>query len=442
MAGFGRSLAAALALALLAGVTACRDEHAASSTPPAAPGSPNVKRVQLPPESAWVEGKKLYVALGDSYSSGEGAPAVVKDSTGRDRSLFISGTSDPGNHCHRSTEAYPVKVWRQLGADWALQFGACSGAKIANYDVKQQANVPAQKDGFVHDADLVTISMGGNDASFADILSDCVLLGLHGLSHAHPCTSAFSKVIDAALFDMSAGLPTLYRRLRERVNPGGRVIVLGYPQFFPSDPPDSCSTGAAGSFFRQDMQWMNRSVLRANALIVESAAKAGISYVDVTGLFTSGGQRHDLCIDSGGQRWINRAIPSHREWSFHPKAAAHDVEAQLVAACYSDANRCRPHQLSPLGAANWQAVLADLKCPYVNPQTGSAVFIRSVSFADVNGDRVLDAFVVASCERPTHSDPEVVYVFDGMSNPLRPRQIGRLLRGRSRVRTPSRCRGQ
>ena len=89
-----------------------------------------------------------YVALGDSYSSGTGT-----------RSYLADGTS-----CLRSVYAYPSIIASAKG--YALNFRACSGAKIT--DVTN-----AQLSALSSSTAYVTISIGGNDAGFADVLTTC-----------------------------------------------------------------------------------------------------------------------------------------------------------------------------------------------------------------------------------------------------------------------------
>src|SRR5687768_3136073 len=59
-----------------------------------------------------------YVALGDSYSAGEGLTPYKPGTQDRD---------DGGNRCHRSNHAYPVKVGAALAVEPV--FVACSGAE-------------------------------------------------------------------------------------------------------------------------------------------------------------------------------------------------------------------------------------------------------------------------------------------------------------------------
>jgi len=125
-----------------------------------------------------------FVSLGDSFSSGEGVPP------------YATGTDVPGqNLCHRSLNAYSTMVTprtstRSLqdfasppsaipGFTW--DFIACSGATTNNVLSSGTGQFPGTPDtdpqlarGLVNaDTDLVTITIGGNDAFFADVAVDC-----------------------------------------------------------------------------------------------------------------------------------------------------------------------------------------------------------------------------------------------------------------------------
>src|SRR5882757_565247 len=92
-----------------------------------------------------------YVALGDSYSSGVGAGSY--DSA--------SGS------CDRSTKAYPA-LWAAAHSPASFAFTACSGAKTADV-VRSQLGPVNSSTG------LISVTVGGNDAGFADVMTTCVL---------------------------------------------------------------------------------------------------------------------------------------------------------------------------------------------------------------------------------------------------------------------------
>ena len=91
-----------------------------------------------------------YVALGDSYSSGTGTRSYISD----------------GTSCQRSVYAYPSLIASAKG--YSLVFRACSGATVADVTSTQ---LSALGTGTAY----VSISVGGNDAGFADVLTECAL---------------------------------------------------------------------------------------------------------------------------------------------------------------------------------------------------------------------------------------------------------------------------
>jgi hypothetical protein len=115
-----------------------------------------------------------YLALGDSYSSGEGVFPYF------DTTNILSG-------CHRSTRAYATRI-RVPGttqpianrSDAKFDFIACSGAVTENIPASgegQHGEPPqlAAVNGVDASRDLVTISIGGNDAQFVPLFEYCLV---------------------------------------------------------------------------------------------------------------------------------------------------------------------------------------------------------------------------------------------------------------------------
>ncbi len=92
-----------------------------------------------------------YVALGDSYSSGVGAGS------------YIASSGD----CKRSTKAHPY-LWAAANSPSSFDFTACSGARTGDVLAGQLGPLGST-------TGLVSISVGGNDAGFADVMMTCVL---------------------------------------------------------------------------------------------------------------------------------------------------------------------------------------------------------------------------------------------------------------------------
>src|SRR3954467_3012262 len=140
-----------------------------------------------------------YVALGDSYSSGTGT---------RDYSL--------NSGCQRGPYAYPYLI-KQQRPNTTLNFVACSGAKTADVLNNQISAV-------VSTTNIVTITIGGNDAGFSDVITKC----------AEPLVSCDGDITTAQNFinnTLAGRLNTVYSAIKSRA-PSARVVVLGYPRLF------------------------------------------------------------------------------------------------------------------------------------------------------------------------------------------------------------------
>lgn len=107
----------------------------------------------------------VYAALGDSYSSGEGSGSYDKAPAA----------------CHRGADAWPRQVGRDLPGLLVMPSGgliACSRAtsdslkpgKVPAGQVDQLASLRAMRPA----PTLITVTMGGNDIGFANILWDCL----------------------------------------------------------------------------------------------------------------------------------------------------------------------------------------------------------------------------------------------------------------------------
>ncbi len=106
-----------------------------------------------------------YVALGDSYSSGVGR-------------VFYEESGE----CDRSPDAYGPRIAAAKG--YTLSFQACSGAKTPEVNDKQLGMLSAT-------TSLVTITIGGNDAGFSNVMLNCAL-------YYFTCGSAISEAEEFA----------------------------------------------------------------------------------------------------------------------------------------------------------------------------------------------------------------------------------------------------
>ncbi|WP_327368296.1 SGNH/GDSL hydrolase family protein [Streptomyces sp. NBC_01217] len=217
-----------------------------------------------------------YVALGDSYSSGVGAGSYISDS----------------GDCRRSTKAYPY-LWAAANSPSSFAFVACSGATTGSVAGSQLGALSSS-------TGLVSVTAGGNDVGFADVMQDCVLY-----SEA-TCLSSVSSAVSQMQNSLPSSLSSLYGSIRSRA-PQARVVVLGYPRFYQLS--GSCIAGLS----ENERAAINNASNVLNSVIAKQAANSGFAFSSVVDEFTG----HELC---SGDAWLNSVtIPVYN--SYHPKAA-------------------------------------------------------------------------------------------------------------------------
>lgn len=269
-----------------------------------------------------------YVALGDSYSSGEGAWDYEEgtDYDDRDDLWPFNDHEEDRNRCHRSTNAYSQVIAGTNEFADGSTFVACSGAVADHLDNPHQTNTgeDPQYDALTDETSLVTMTMGGNDLGFADIVKDCIVNGAGGVGFIATCQEKHDQRIQDDLPRLQQQLIERYREIQERA-PNARVVIVGYPPLFVGDPGDSIPN----LLYAEDQVWMNEAAAELNAMLAEAAAEAGVEFVDPTQAFEGHGIGSDEPwindLDLGGPG-LSVADPS----SFHPNAAGHAAIADLV----------------------------------------------------------------------------------------------------------------
>ncbi len=230
-----------------------------------------------------------YVALGDSYSSGLGTRSYLDD----------------GTECRRSAQSYPALVAAARG--WSLDLRACSGATIP--DVRA-----AQLGALSTSTQKVTLSVGGNDAGFADVLTECALP-----AWASDCDAAIDQAQATISGTLPSALSSLYAQIGSRA-PSADVVVVGYPRVFMGE---DCN--ALTWFSPEEQTRLNATADRLNSLLATRASAAGFRFANPTSAFTG----HAVCDDP---EWLN-GLSNPVEESYHPNVAGHrDGYAPLVGA--------------------------------------------------------------------------------------------------------------
>lgn len=283
-----------------------------------------------------------YVALGDSFSAGEGIEPFFEPPR--------------TNRCHRSKLAYPRLVELPgspntiydlaqdpaANVEWGFQ--ACSTATTVNvlYEGVPNGDPLAQLDldrsldtGNANDlpvdsgTDLVTITIGGNDLRFLDVLKFC--------SRSGNCTTALfeGQTLDQFLRDardaLSPQLDLVYQTINEQA-PGAQILVLGYPQLFPLLAEEqNCFKLRVTGFSRTEQNYLRQAVSEANQLIAARVQETGVAtFVPVDAVFAG----HEVCGNSG--EWINGPTLTPRfrtiinDQSFHPNVIGQQAYADVI----------------------------------------------------------------------------------------------------------------
>ena len=173
----------------------------------------------------------------------------------------------------------------------SFKFVACSGATTKSLKSQFKALTPATS--------LVTITVGGNDLGFVDVMTTCTLNGN---------SSCEKRVEKARVFtrdQLPGRLDTTYAAIKEAA-PGAQLVVLGYPRLF--TPNDSCRTLSA-----RKRQALNDAADELSGVVAAAAERAGARYVDVREAFAD----HGVCAN---EPWIN-ALTNPTDDSYHPNKA-------------------------------------------------------------------------------------------------------------------------
>ena len=252
------------------------------------------------------------VALGDSYTAGDLMP--------------LSLTSRPFG-CLRSSDGYPAKVAKALGAADLVNM-SCTGAGVKDMTEPQKTYLgsnPPQLSALAADDSLVMLTLGGDDMGFMNALQTCMKLSITD-PFGSPCQSHFNSGGTDPFAAQVAGegpkMVAVLDEIRARA-PRARVLLVGYPDLFPQQggcwPVVPITDG--------DIGYLRGIETQLNAVLAHAAQVAGATFVD-TYTPTIG---HDFC-----QSWtvkdVEGLVPTSLAAPFHPNAHGQAAIASLVLA--------------------------------------------------------------------------------------------------------------
>ncbi len=284
-----------------------------------------------------------YLALGDSFASGEGAYKYKAFTDVRD------------NKCHLSLVSYPYLLMEQLGLGLSESV-ACSGAKIQDIaDTSVSYNDRSQAKGksesrytqeilkqflpgyraqlkFLQDykPSVITVSVGGNDIGFAKKIKYCVESG--------DCYPTYEDRVEV-LYEvdrLSWRLIDTFKQLKKAAHPKSKIYVLGYPSIV--KPGGNCGLNVRLS--QTELLFADHLTIYLNNAVERAAKWAGVYYVDIEDALNG----HRLCETQDVNTAVNGITagdeptkilffefdgPLGRE-SFHPNELGHRHYAKTI----------------------------------------------------------------------------------------------------------------
>lgn len=235
--------------------------------------------------SAHAAADNEYVALGDSYSAG-------------------NGTRDQVDDCYRSPYGYPALLAKS--ANLSLDYQACSGATTATLLSDQLGTLsPA--------TDYVTLTIGGNDVGFTSVITQCLLPSWLG-----DCDGALATAVSTLNNQLPGRYDAVFAAIKAKA-PNAKVVVAGYPHLF-----NGWDCNLLTFFTRAEQRKLNSSTSDLNALTRSKATGAGFRFVDAVPSFKG----HAVCDWIGGE-WINGLTLPTLD-AFHPNRKGNVGYANLI----------------------------------------------------------------------------------------------------------------
>jgi len=243
-----------------------------------------------------------YVALGDSYASG---PGIKYQS---------------GGPCTRSSRNYARLVAEDLGL--VMQDRSCMSATTRAVLGWQYFAVPPQIRAVGPETRIVTISIGGNDIGFVDLVAHCTWAATPGTHCTDRYVTAEGNVVTERLERASAKVGHVLDRIHEEA-PAARVFVVGYPSVLPDD--GDCSW--ALTLARGDLDFLGATISDLNAMVAREATEHGAVFVDTQ----EGSRGHDACAGPM-DRWVEPTLAVGAAAPLHRNAAGMRFAADQVIA--------------------------------------------------------------------------------------------------------------
>lgn len=300
-----------------------------------------------------------YLALGDSYSSGEG-------DVDNDGFWYKKGT-EKDKQCHLSLRSYPYllrNAWNiqdnkmasvacsgaLLGQDYTSPQDSYNGQHAETKDISEQEKdnvrnnalenympgiVPQLEFVKKYKPKVVTITASGNDVGFADILKYCASDLAEAVAYNYSCEYVKGGPLNQLLTD---AIDTQYTKIIEliaelkRASPGVKIYYVGYPSFI-GGSHTNCFMTNSGILDGREREMINDAVQLLNNVIKNAAAAGGAQYVDIETALNGGrlceGSEYVTGIWATG---VVDVLQGRTQEAFHPNSKGHEKIKQSIVA--------------------------------------------------------------------------------------------------------------
>ncbi|MFZ1250297.1 MAG: SGNH/GDSL hydrolase family protein [Candidatus Microsaccharimonas sp.] len=308
------------------------------------------KRVVFSPNQELIENQDVYVAMGDSFTSGEGET---------DKGRYLDHTDNANNQCHVSNRSYPFL----LGLKWGVTSYnlACSGAVIS--DTTSDKGESQFSTLLQLEPNIISIGIGGNDAGLMTKLKAC--LGISTCEWAKD--GANRKAIAREIESIASKLMALVESIKTEV-PSAKIVLVGYPKVINEDGNASCGIPLNSLLDSKERFFMDQAIQHLNKVVDAVAGVTGVNYVGVEDALY--GER--LC--EGGSKAMNAIrigdtiapitfLPKVKvigAESFHPTPFGHTMMAAAItdrfatkASLVNSCQNCRGHVPQIQASSYW-----------------------------------------------------------------------------------------
>jgi lysophospholipase L1-like esterase len=281
--------------------------------------------VAVPTAAPAKEGIRSYVALGDSFTAGP---------------LIANQLDDPVG-CFRSDHNYPHLVAASLRIAESLD-ASCSGASTEDMTAPQEVDPgpdnPPQLDRLDDRTQVVTVSIGGNDIGYADIIRTCATADRTGTPCQDEYVDGGNDEISDRIADTAPKVDDVLEGIRSRA-PDARVFVVNYLSLLP-ETGSGCWPQMP--FADADVPYLRGKQHELNAVLRKQAAANDATLVDVFAASIG----HDAC-QTPGVRWAEPIVGASSAPPGHPNQLGMECTAVVAAAAIAPAAPAAPDLCAP-----------------------------------------------------------------------------------------------